>query len=88
MDRLYLFTGALAVCGAAIGAQGAVELLAGGSGVWLWVMAVGGAGTVVAAGYRSVTDDPETFEVAVAPLLGLWLGAVLALLGLALQFLG
>ncbi|ELZ55906.1 MULTISPECIES: hypothetical protein [Halorubrum] len=85
MERLYVFSGALAVIGLSTGMPAIRSLAAGDHGVGVLLAAVGGVVLVATAGYESVRTDPEEFTVPGGGLLLLIGAACLTLLGTVLS---
>ncbi len=81
MQRLYVYTGALIIIGLSIGVPAASALLSGMTGLPTVLMAIGGVGMVVGAGYEAVRTDPAAFTAPTLVLALLVVGAGLALLG-------
>lgn len=88
MERLYLYTGSLFVCGLVLGGQAVFDLLAGESGITLWLLAVGGAGMALTSAYQAATADPDEFRVRGGLVLVLVLAALAAVLGVLFGVFG
>ena len=84
MERLYLYDGALAVIGLALGLPAARSLLAGDRAVPTLLLAFGGVALVVSAGYESLRTDPDEFTAPAWALFALVGAACLSLLGAVL----
>ncbi|MDS0294007.1 hypothetical protein [Halogeometricum luteum] len=87
MERLYIYSGALAVIGLSIGLPAALSVLSGDHSIPLLLMTVGGAGMTIVAGYESLQRDPDSFEISASLLFALIAAACLSVLGTALSLL-
>lgn len=87
MERLHVYSGALAVIGLSIGLPAVRSLAAGEHGIPTLLVVVGGGWTVVGAVYESLRTDPDEFRIPAAVLLVLVGAAGLSLLGTLLSAL-
>ncbi|MDS0293084.1 hypothetical protein [Halogeometricum luteum] len=87
MERLYVYSGALAVIGVSVGSPAVRSLAAGDRSIPVLLVAVGGGWMVVGAVYESLRTDPDEFRVPAAVLFALVGAACLSLLGTLLSAL-
>ena len=87
MRLFYLYHGSLAISGAAVGVDGLLSASADGASVPVALMVLGGGGLVVASTYNVFTSEPADFEIPAKNVFAVALGALLILLGVALQVL-
>ncbi|TKX81619.1 hypothetical protein [Halorubrum sp. SD626R] len=80
MEDLYIYTGSTAVIGASVGGPAVSSFFAGDRSIPILLMAIGGCGMLVSAGYSLLRTDPEEFTASAASLLLLVAAACLALL--------
>ena len=85
MERLYVYNGALAVIGLSLGLPAMSTLVAGNYSIPVLLMAIGGCGTIVGAGYESLRTDPSEFTISAAALFALVGAAFISLLGALLS---
>jgi Na+/citrate or Na+/malate symporter len=85
MKRLYVFNGALVIIGLSLGLPAAQSLIVGDHSIPVLLMALGGGGMIVSAGYESLRTDPEEFTISAAALFALVGAACLSLLGTLLS---
>lgn len=85
MERLYIYNSALAVIGLSLGFPAVRSLISGDHSIPILLMAVGGGGMIVSAGYESLRTDPDEFKISVAALFTLVGAACLSLLGTVLS---
>ncbi|QCC52186.1 hypothetical protein [Halapricum salinum] len=85
MERLYVYNGALAVIGLSLGLPAMGSLIAGNYSIPVLLMAIGGGGMIVGAGYESLRTDPNEFTISVAALFALVGAACMSLLGAILS---
>ncbi|WP_128478451.1 hypothetical protein [Halorussus pelagicus] len=87
MQLFYLYHGSLAISGAAIGVDGLLSASADGASVPVALMVLGGGGLVVVSTYKAFTSEPADFELPARNVFAVALGALLILLGVAIQIL-
>lgn len=81
MQRLYIYSGALAVIGASLGGPAVYSLVAGDWGISIFLVAIGGCGMVLGAAYQPLRTDPDEFTMSTSILI-LFVGAAcMSLLG-------
>lgn len=85
MEDLYIYTGSIAVVGASVGGPAMRSLVVGNRSIPILLMAIGGGGMLVTAGYKSLRTDSEDFTVPAARLLLIIAAACLSLLGTILS---
>jgi hypothetical protein len=83
--RHHVYHGALATIGLCLGLPAAWSLGAGDRSVPIALVAVGGLGMAVSAGYESLRTDPDGIDVSAARLLALVGAACLGVVGTALS---
>lgn len=90
--QFYLFYAAFGVIGGGVVVDALISIGDGGFSIPLGLVFVGGAGMVLTAAYEVLTADPPTFSAngdsTDRPIVVLGVGALLALVGLALRLLG
>jgi hypothetical protein len=85
MERLYLYSAAMAIIGLSIGSPAALSVFSGDRSVPLLLMTIGGVGMVATAGYEVVRCDPAEFEIPGRVLFVVVGAACLSLLGTVLS---
>ena len=87
MEDLYIYTGSLVIIGASMGGPAIGSLIVGDHSISILLMAIGGGGMLVVAGYELLRTDPEEFTASAIALL-MWVGAAcLTLFGTILSAL-
>ena len=76
------------IVGISIALGAVLDLLAGESGIWRWVVAFSGFLMVVGAVYEALTRDPDNYEISGYSVGFVIFGALLALAGFVLQLTG
>lgn len=85
LEDLYIYTGAVAVIGISMGGPAVKSLVAGNHSIPTLLMAIGGTGMLVTAGYKTVRTDPEEFSTSAVRLIILAGAACLTLIGTILS---
>lgn len=85
MHRLYIYHGSLSIIGAVFGVNALLSVAARGSSLPVILMALGGSGMVITSIYEVLTTEPADFTIKAYAIFAVVLGALLALLGVALQ---
>lgn len=85
MERLYIYSSAMAVIGLCLFVPAAQSVVTGDQSISILLMTVGGGGMISGAVYKSIRTDPEEFEFHSVRLLLLVVLACLAVLGTALS---
>jgi len=85
MERLYIYNGALAVIGFSLGFPAVRSLIAGDHSISVLLLAIGGGGMIVTAGYELLRTDPDEFNISTAALFAVVGAACVILLGTILS---
>ena len=85
MERLYIYNGALAVIGFSLGFPAVRSLIDGDHSIPVLLLAIGGGGMIVTAGYESLRTDPEEFNISATALFAVVGAACVILLGTILS---
>ena len=85
MERVYIYNIAFSIIGLSIGFQAAQSVISGNYSIPVLLMAIGGGGMIIIAGYKSLRTDPDEFKISAAALFALVGAACLSLLGVVLS---